>query len=103
MLTCNWALSFKLCIYDSKIKLIALPTNCTFSLWKDTPSMLEYAHRGAHQQAIEAAYKHNYFSESLFVRMRLLEHMGQWPAPQSPPHDNGGSDSNVYHLPGGHR
>ena len=76
---------------------------CTFSLWKDTPSMLEYAHRGAHQQAIEAAYKHNYFSESLFVRMRLLEHMGQWPAPQSPPHDKGGSDSNVYHLPGGHR
>jgi hypothetical protein len=55
---------------------------CTFSLWKDTPAMLEYAHQGAHQQAIEAAYRHNYFSESLFVRMRLLEHLGRWPAPQ---------------------
>ncbi|MDO8906728.1 hypothetical protein [Hydrogenophaga sp.] len=58
-----------------------LVRQCTFSLWKDTPSMLEYAHQGAHQQAIEAAYKHRYFSESLFVRMRLLQQDGHWPAP----------------------
>lgn len=56
---------------------------CTFSLWKDTPSMLAYAHQGAHQQAIEAAYKQQYFAESLFVRMRLLEHHGHWPAPHT--------------------
>ena len=58
-----------------------LVRQCTFSLWKDTSSMLEYAHQGAHQQAIEAAYKHRYFSESLFVRMRLLHQDGSWPAP----------------------
>ncbi len=56
---------------------------CTFSLWKDTPSMLAYAHQGAHQQAIEAAYKQQYFAESLFVRMRLLEQHGHWPAPHT--------------------
>ncbi len=60
---------------------------CTFSLWKDTPSMLAYAHQGAHQQAIEAAYKHQYFAETLFVRMRLLEQQGRWPAPHQPTAD----------------
>jgi hypothetical protein len=72
---------------------------CTFSLWKDTPAMLEYAHQGAHQQAIEAAYKHHYFSESLFVRMRLLEHQGRWPSPRRAP-DARNEGSNVYPLPG---
>lgn len=71
---------------------------CTFSLWKDTPSMLDYAHKGAHQQAIEAAYRHQYFSESLFVRMRLLEHQGRWPSPHRAPEVR--VESNVYHLPG---
>ena len=76
-----------------------LMRQCTFSLWKDTPSMLDYAHKGAHQQAIEAAYRHQYFSESLFVRMRLLEHQGRWPSPHRAPEVRveGG---NVYHLPG---
>lgn len=58
-----------------------LVRQCTFSLWRDTPSMLAYAHQGAHQQAIEAAYRHHYFSESMFVRMRLLAQHGAWPAP----------------------
>ncbi|MCU0925463.1 MAG: hypothetical protein MUF44_05315 [Hydrogenophaga sp.] len=72
---------------------------CTFSIWKDTPSMLAYAHQGAHQQAIEAAYKHQYFSESLFVRMRLLEQHGRWPCPQRA--DASRSDgSNVYPISG---
>ena len=54
---------------------------CTFSVWDDTPSMLAYPHQGAHQAAIEAAYRHHYFSQSMFVRMRLLEQQGQWPSP----------------------
>lgn len=58
-----------------------LVRQCTFSLWRDTPAMLAYAHQGAHKQAIEAAYRHKYFSESMFVRMRLLSHEGQWPLP----------------------
>lgn len=78
---------------------VPLIRQCTFSLWKDTQSMLAYAHQGAHLQAIEAAHKNQYFSESMFVRMRLLEQQGHWPAPNSL--DDSPADSgNVYHLPG---
>ncbi|MEN9329380.1 MAG: hypothetical protein RLZZ484_568 [Pseudomonadota bacterium] len=51
---------------------------CTFSLWQDTQAMLDYAHQGAHQSAIQAAYKQDFFSESLFVRMQVLRMQGQW-------------------------
>ena len=44
--------------------------------------MLDYAHTGAHQQAITAAYKNDFFSESMFVRMRLLRTVGEWAMPQ---------------------
>ena len=55
-----------------------LVRQCTFSVWKDTPSIMDYAHTGAHQQAIAAAYKNDFFSESMFVRMRVLRREGQW-------------------------
>ncbi|MFM2034981.1 MAG: Spheroidene monooxygenase [Pseudomonadota bacterium] len=55
-----------------------LVRQCTFSLWKDTESMLAYAQQGAHQLASAAAYKHQFFSESLFVRMRVLHMSGVW-------------------------
>ncbi len=55
-----------------------LVRQCTFSLWQDTPSMLAYAHTGAHQTAIEAAHRHGFFSESLFLRMQVLAQDGQW-------------------------
>jgi len=51
---------------------------CTFSLWQDTAAMLNYAHQGAHQVASAAAYKHQFFSESLFVRMQVLQMAGVW-------------------------
>ena len=51
---------------------------CTFSLWQNLDCMQRYAHHDAHQQAIEAAYRHQFFSESLFVRMRLLSMQGCW-------------------------
>ncbi len=60
-----------------------LVRQCTFSLWRDTAAMNAYARQGAHQAAIEAAYRHQYFSESLFVRMRLLAQQGAWPAPNA--------------------
>ena len=53
---------------------------CTFSLWQDEPSMLHYAREGAHQLASAAAYKHRFFSESLFVRLRVLHMAGRWKA-----------------------
>jgi len=55
---------------------------CTFSLWEDTASMLAYSLNGAHRRAIEQAYSKNYFSESMFARMRLLTSRGQWPSPR---------------------
>jgi spheroidene monooxygenase len=55
-----------------------LVRQCTFSLWRDEKSMHDYARQGAHQQAIQAAYKHNFFTESMFVRMRVLEMQGVW-------------------------
>ena len=51
---------------------------CTLSVWQDTDSMTQYAHHQAHQQAIQAAYRHQFFSESLFVRMKLLRMQGVW-------------------------
>ncbi|MFN9728467.1 hypothetical protein [Acidovorax sp.] len=57
-----------------------LVRQCTFSLWQDTASMLQYAHQGAHQVASAAAYKHQFFSESLFVRLQVLQMAGVWKA-----------------------
>ena len=51
---------------------------CTFSLWRNTQSLMDYAHQGAHQKAIAAAKKHSFFTESMFVRMNVLHMFGQW-------------------------
>jgi hypothetical protein len=37
-----------------------------------------YAHSGAHQRAIQAAYGQKFFSESMFVRFHPLRLEGQW-------------------------
>jgi spheroidene monooxygenase len=55
-----------------------LVRQCTFSVWQDTGAMLQYAHQGAHQLASAAAYKHQFFSESLFVRMQVMQMAGVW-------------------------
>ena len=51
---------------------------CTFSIWKDTESLRNYAHQGAHLKAIAAAQKHDFFVESMFVRMSVLHMFGRW-------------------------
>ena len=55
-----------------------LVRQCTFSLWQDEASMLGYARDGAHQLASMAAYQKRFFSESMFVRMRVLRMAGRW-------------------------
>lgn len=40
----------------------------TISLWENTAAMNNYAQHGAHLTAIKAAFKEDYFSESMFVR-----------------------------------
>lgn len=55
-----------------------LVRQCTFSLWQDESTMQDYAQGGAHQTASAAAWRQQYFSESLFVRMRVLRMSGRW-------------------------
>ena len=50
----------------------------TFSLWQSTSAMDAYARTGAHRDAISAAWKHQFFSESMFVRFEPLSLQGQW-------------------------
>lgn len=51
---------------------------CTFSLWSNAKSLIDYAQQGAHLKAITAAHKYNFFSESMFVRMQVLHMAGKW-------------------------
>lgn len=51
---------------------------CTFSIWRDTAAMDAYARTGAHSKAIAATYRNGFFSESMFVRMRVLFFEGVW-------------------------
>ena len=50
----------------------------TFSLWRDAEAMDAYARTGAHQQAIRAAWQHQFFSESMFVRFAVNSMTGSW-------------------------
>ncbi len=58
-----------------------LVRQCTFSLWRDARAMVDYAHSGAHATAIQAAYRNEFFSESMFVRMSVVEAHGRWHNP----------------------
>jgi len=58
-----------------------LVRQCTFSVWSDTRSLVNYAHSGSHATAIQAAYRNEFFSESMFVRMSLVEQRGCWHNP----------------------
>lgn len=55
---------------------------CTFSVWRDAQAMSAYAHHQAHLAAIQAAYKHQFFSESLFVHLRPIYMHGHWKGQQ---------------------
>lgn len=51
---------------------------CTFSVWHDMAAMDAYARQGAHQQAIRASMAGGFFSESMFLRLQLLQLRGRW-------------------------
>lgn len=50
----------------------------TFSIWQSVGDMERYAHSGAHQGAIRAAYQGGFFSESMFTRFAPLWLRGTW-------------------------
>jgi spheroidene monooxygenase len=66
------------CLLAMGLGEIPLVRQCTFSLWEDKQAMRDYAFQGAHQTAIAASYKNDFFSESLFVHMQVLGMSGQW-------------------------
>jgi spheroidene monooxygenase len=51
---------------------------CTVSLWDSVAAMDAYARSGAHLAAVRAAAAHGFFSESMFLRFRLLAIEGRW-------------------------
>jgi spheroidene monooxygenase len=50
----------------------------TFSLWASVEDMNAYARCGAHLAAIQAAQRHDFFSESMFVRFIPTQTQGRW-------------------------
>jgi spheroidene monooxygenase len=50
----------------------------TFSLWQNAAAMDAYARTGAHEEAIRAAWRHTFFSESMFIRFAPLAMRGTW-------------------------
>jgi spheroidene monooxygenase len=50
----------------------------TFTVWDDVAAMDRYARSGAHQEAIVAAARGGFFSESMFVRFAPYDIQGQW-------------------------
>ena len=66
------------CLLSMGLGEAPLVRQCTFSLWQDEDCMLHYAREGAHQLASTAAWRQKFFSESLFVRMRVLRMAGAW-------------------------
>jgi hypothetical protein len=50
----------------------------TFSIWDGVTEMNNYARTGEHLEAIQAANRHAYFSESMFARFVPLKVQGHW-------------------------
>ena len=51
------------------------------SVWPATAAMVACATTGAPRRAAGQAYSRGYFSESMFVRMRVIKSEGHWPGP----------------------
>ncbi|MEJ6396666.1 spheroidene monooxygenase [Yoonia sp. 208BN28-4] len=50
----------------------------TFSIWPDAKSMSDFAHTGAHADAIRAVRDEGWFREELYARFTLLSDSGTW-------------------------
>ncbi len=66
------------CLLATGLGEAPLLRQATFSLWRDQAAMDTYARSGAHQQAIVAAQREGWFSESMFVRFAPLHIQGRW-------------------------
>lgn len=66
------------CLLAAGLGEAPLLRQATFSVWESAQAMTDYAHSGGHHQAIASAYANGFFSETMFVRFRILASRGQW-------------------------
>ena len=66
------------CLLAAGLGEAPLLRQATISIWRNTAAMDAYARQGAHLEAIRAAARHDFFSESMFVRFAPFEARGAW-------------------------
>jgi len=66
------------CLLAAGLGEAPLLRQATFSLWRSEAAMDAYARSGAHLEAIRAAARHRFFTESLFMRFVPLQVQGTW-------------------------
>jgi spheroidene monooxygenase len=66
------------CILAAGIGEAPYLRQATFTMWESTAAMDQYARSGAHLQAIQTAYKGEFFTESMFTRFVPIDPKGVW-------------------------
>jgi heme-degrading monooxygenase HmoA len=66
------------CLFSAGVGEAPLLRQATFTMWESVFHMNAYARSGAHLEAIKAAQRHGYFSESMFVRFVPYGARGVW-------------------------
>lgn len=66
------------CLLAAGLGEAPLLRQATFSVWTDVGDMDRYARRGAHLDAIKAAQRHGFFSESMFARFVPVDMQGTY-------------------------
>ncbi len=66
------------CLLAAGLGEAPLLRQATFSVWCGVDDMDRYARRGAHLDAIKAAHRHGYFSESMFARFVPVDMRGTY-------------------------
>ncbi len=66
------------CLLAAGVGEAPLLRQATFSVWTGAAAMDGYARSGAHQDAIRAAARGAFFSESMFVRFVPYDAQGSW-------------------------
>lgn len=66
------------CLLAAGLGEAPLLRQATFSVWGGVDDMDRYARRGAHLDAIKAAHRHGFFSESMFARFVPVDMRGTY-------------------------
>ena len=66
------------CLLAAGLGEAPLLRQATFSVWRGVDDMDRYARRGAHLEAIKAAHRHGFFSESMFARFVPVDMRGTY-------------------------